>query len=153
MLIEGMVAILIFTLGILGLVAMGATAMGAQSDARSRTDAAALADGIANLIVLNVDRANVATSLATFAHMPTGTDCNSFSGAASTQPDVVAWLNQVTTVGANLPGLPGATTANQQITVDTSATGFNKVTVTVCWQAPSDTAMRKHSLVTYVNVN
>lgn len=153
LLIEGMIAILIFVLGILGLVAMGGTAMSSQSDARARTDAAALADSIANTIVLNVDRANVATSLNTFAHQPAGTDCGGFSGAASTQPDVVAWLARVTTTGTGLPGLPGATTANQQIAVDTSAGGFNRVTITVCWQAPTDTAMRKHTLVTYVNVN
>ena len=37
-LIEAMVAILIFALGILGLVAMGGTAVSSQSDAQYRTE-------------------------------------------------------------------------------------------------------------------
>ena len=47
-LIEAMVAILIFALGILGLVAMGGTAVSSQSDAQYRTEAAGLADSIAS---------------------------------------------------------------------------------------------------------
>ena len=42
-----MVAILIFALGILGLVAMGGTAVTTQSDAQYRTEASSLADAIA----------------------------------------------------------------------------------------------------------
>ena len=51
--------------------------------------------------------------------------------------------------GAGLPGLPGATAAAVQILVDTAE--FNRVQITICWQAPTDTAMRRHTLVTYVN--
>ena len=39
-LIEALIAILIFSLGILGMVAMAGSAMSAQTDARFRTDAA-----------------------------------------------------------------------------------------------------------------
>lgn len=152
-LIEALIAILIFSLGILGMVAMGGTAMGAQSDARFRTDAANLANDIASEITLNVDRsslANLQASLDAYQHLATGTGC-AFSGTATTDPRAVAWLARVTTMGPGLPGLPGATTATQQITVDTSAAGFNRVQITVCWQAPSDRALRRHTLVTYIN--
>jgi type IV pilus assembly protein PilW len=77
-LIEALVAILIFSLGILGMVALGGTAMGAQTDARYRTDAAALADEMASAIVINVARdtaANFLASLNQFQHRPTGADC------------------------------------------------------------------------------
>ena len=47
-------------------------------------------------------------------------------------------------------GLPGATAGGQQILV-TTAGGVNSVQVTVCWQAPTDLAPRRHTLVTYVN--
>ena len=152
-LIEALVAILIFSLGILGMVALGGTAMGAQTDARYRTDAAALADELAGAIVVNVDRdsdANFLASLREFEHQPTGVDCN-FSGTATAEPNAVAWLARVSTQGPGLPGLPNAADVNQQILIDTSATGFNRVQITVCWQAPNDRAMRRHTLVTYVN--
>jgi hypothetical protein len=57
----------------------------------------------------------------------------------------------VGTQGPGLPGLPNAGAANQQILIDTTATGFNRVQITVCWQGPNDQAMRHHTLVTYVN--
>ena len=156
--IEALIAILIFSLGILGLVAMGSTAIGAQSDARFRTDAAALADEIANQIAVTVARSTtpvtgpdlvLQASLNTFAHLPTGAagpaGCP-FTGAASTNPVVLAWATGV----LNGPRrLPGATATSQQILVDTA--NFNRVDITVCWQTPNDQAMRRHTLVTYIN--
>ncbi len=158
--IEALIAILIFSLGILGLVAMGGTAIGAQSDARFRTDAAALADEIANQIAVSVARSTtpvvgddpiLQASLNTFAHLPTGAagpaGCP-FGGAPSAQPVVVAWAANV----LNGPRrLPGATATSQQILVNTGVGAFNRVDITVCWQTPNDQAMRRHTLVTYVN--
>ncbi len=158
MIIEALIAILIFSLGILGLVAMGGTAIGAQSDARFRTDAAALADEIANQIAVTVARSTtpvtgadpvLQASLATYAHLPTGAagpaGCP-FTGAASTNPVVLAWAAAV----LNGPRrLPGSTVTSQQILVDT--VNFNRVDITVCWQTPNDQAMRRHTLVTYIN--
>lgn len=152
-LIEALVAILIFALGVLGMLAMGGSAVGAQSDARYRTDAAALADALASDIVLNVNRSTLAAfqaSLNSYQHRPGGANC-AFAGPATANLDAVAWLALVSTVGPGLPGLPGAAGTNQQILVDTSAAGFNRVQITICWQAPSDSAMRRHTLVTYVN--
>ena len=48
------------------------------------------------------------------------------------------------------PGLPGATTVNQQILVNGAGT-FNRVEITLCWRTANDNAMRRHTLVTYVN--
>jgi hypothetical protein len=63
----------IFALGILGLVAMGGTAVSSQSDAQYRTEASSLADAIAGEVALGLDRtseANKAASLLNFAHQP-----------------------------------------------------------------------------------
>src|SRR5947209_2452120 len=82
-LLEALIAILIFSLGILGMVAMGGAAIAAQSDAQYRTDAAKLADEIASKISLNVDRTNastVAASLDPYQHQPGGANCV-FTGA------------------------------------------------------------------------
>ncbi len=153
-LIEAMVAILIFALGILGLVAMGGTAVSSQSDAQYRTEASALADAIAGEIAINLDRTDETTkapSLAFFNHHATGasTDCN-FTGAATGIASVADLANRAGNATA-LPGLPGATTAQQQVKVDPAPANFNRVEITLCWKAPSDTAMRRHTLVTYIN--
>lgn len=150
-LIEAMVAILIFALGVLGLVAMGSTAVASQSDAQYRTDAASLADAIAGQIALGLDRtgatpavvaANKATSLAAFAHQPGGAAC-AYTGAATGDANLLTLLNRAA-------AMPGAGAATQQILVN-PAGNFNRVEITLCWKTASDGAWRHHTLVTYVN--
>lgn len=150
-LIEALLSILIFSLGILGMVAINARAIEARADAEYRTDAARFADDIVSQIALNVDRsspANMQTSLATFAHQPNGAGCGGFGGAQSPSAIVTTWLGRVTAAST---GLPGAVNTGQQIAVATGAADFNRVTVNLCWRAPSDTAVRHHTLITYVN--
>lgn len=153
-LLEALIALLIFSLGILGMVGMGGAAIAAQSDAQYRTEAANYASEIATQIALNADRGNgVGVPLVDFAHQPVDGGYCIFSGPASAQAAVTAWVTKVSTTGA---GLPGATLTSQQIAVDASAAGHNKVTVTICWQPPSSSAiafapMRRHTLITYVN--
>ena len=160
-LIEAMVAILIFALGILGLVAMGGTAVSSQSDAQYRTEAAGLADSIASEIALNITRTDEGTkaaTLAAFAHQPspapTGTSTCVFdtTGAITATPatqGVVNLLNRAANL-TTAPGMPGAGNEQQQIFIDT-ASGFNRVVITLCWRTASDSAWRRHTLVTYVN--
>jgi type IV pilus assembly protein PilV len=159
-LIEAMVAILIFALGILGLVAMGGTAVSSQSDAQYRTEASSLADAIAGEVALGIDRtseASKAATLAAFAHQPTPVPSTSpapcaFGGAAmnpATSAGVQALLDRAANLAAT-PGLPGATVANQQIFID-GAGNYNRVVITLCWRTASDGAWRRHTLVTYVN--
>lgn len=157
-LIEALVAILIFSLGILGMIAMGATAVSAQSDAQYRSDADGLANEIASQIALKVDRglstdsaavraSKLQTSLLDFAHQPAGDNCV-FSGDPSSKAAVTEWIDKVKAVGS---GLPGVEDSSVQIAVSNNAANFNQVVITICWKAPTDKAMRKHMLVTYVN--
>ena len=160
-LIEAMVAILIFALGILGLVAMGGTAVSSQSDAQYRTEAAGLADSIASEIALSItrtDEASKQTTLAAFAHQPDppptapGTCVFDTSGAitaTATTQGVVNLLNRAANLTTS-PGMPGAGAEQQQIFIDTAG-GFNRVVITLCWRTASDGAWRRHTLVTYVN--
>ncbi len=155
-LLEALIALLIFSLGILGMVGMGGAAIAAQSDAQYRTEAAGYANEIATQIALNADRANLATSLPEFAHQPVDGGYCVFGGAASAQQPVIDWVDKVRGAVPGTLGLPGATLTSQQIAVDVSPTGHNKVTVTICWQPPSSSAiafapMRRHTLITYVN--
>lgn len=153
-LIEALVAILIFSLGVLGLVALGGSAVGAQSDAQYRTEASSLADAIAGEIAINVNRqnsgANLAGSLAAFNHQPGGAACV-FNGAATTNAQVQALIDRAANAAA-VPGLPSATAAQQQIIVLNAPGAFNRVEITLCWKTANDNNVwRKHVLVTYVN--
>src|ERR1019366_4361 len=145
-LLEALIAILVFSLGILGMVAMGSTAIAAQSDAQYRTDATKFANEIASKIALNVDssapaiwpiQGSIQTSLLAFAHRPVVTGFCGFAGAASASPIVTEWVNELSGGVANVPGLPGATNITESIAVDTSQPLFSTVTVTICWQPPS----------------
>jgi type IV pilus assembly protein PilV len=158
MIIEALIAILIFSLGILGMIAMGGVAIGAQSDARYRTDASRLTENLASQISIGVARKDdpkeLADSLLEYAHQPSGTACGAFSGSASEKDLVTKWVAEVKTVGPGLPGLPGVTDESMQVKIDNSVAGFNKVEITVCWRDPTTAAttpMRRHTLVTYVN--
>ena len=156
-----MVAILIFALGILGLVAMGGTAVSSQSDAQYRTEASSLADAIAGEIALGVDRTSEANKAASLLELRAsghsgavdaaralcvqrrGDQCRYRAGRGrAPRAARPTWAQGL--------GLPGATAANQQIFVDAPG-NFNRVVITLCWKTASDIAWRRHTLVTYVN--
>lgn len=147
-LIESMVAILIFSMGILALVGMYATATSRTSDSQYRIEAANFANRMIGEIWANVDRSTEATltnTLTAFQHLPGGGVC-AFNGTASAHAAVTQWVGGITAAGM---GLPGADNTMQQILVDTA--NANRVTVTVCWRAPSDTATHRHAVVANIN--
>ena len=147
-LIESMIAILIFSMGILALVGMYSSAVSRTTDSQYRIEAANHANRILGLIWANVDRstaANLTNTLTAFQHNPGGANC-SFSGAASADAAVTQWATAITAAGT---GLPGASAATNQILVDTA--NFNRVTVTICWRAPGDTSAHRHVVVTNIN--
>lgn len=157
-LIEALMAILIFALGILGLVGVNTMAATAQSDALYRAEANRLATRIINEMWVNVDRTDTTTlaaSLASFAHRAdvgdlvgtgAGTACDqAAAGTASTNAVVTSWL-ATATAGTILPG---SNNRMQQILV--TAGNGNQVKVSVCWRAPSDIFVRKHVVTTYIN--
>jgi len=148
-LLEALIGILIFSIGVLAMIALQANGIAAQTDAQYRIEAANLANQIIGDINLNISRQNAAATqagLASFAHQASGSNCN-YSGTASTNALVTNWVNAITT--DNATHLPGATAAMQQIIVDTGT--FNRVTVSLCWQSPSDLQPRKHTVIAYIN--
>ena len=165
MLIEALIAILIFSLGILGMVAMGSVAIAAQSDAQYRTDAANYANEIVSQMAIQLQQAayDSATNsflpdatLATFAHQPAAGGYCSFAGAPSANPAVVDWVNRISGGVDAKVALPGATAVSQQIQINQAPGAGNWVMVTVCWQPPSSAAvafspMHRYELVAYLN--
>lgn len=156
-LLEALIGILVFSLGVLAMVALGTTAVSAQSDAEYRTVAAGLANDIAGRISLQANRAQTLAelnaSLAPFEHNLGGGNCN-FTSNPSAEALVTDWVTRV--VGDSSatppvpPALPGVSATMLQIDTTTLA-AFSGVSVTICWQASADRAMRSYNLVTYVN--
>lgn len=125
-LIEALIAVLVFSIGVLGLIGLLGISIKSTADAKYRADAAYFANQIISDIWL--DQANAAS----YKHNDGADVCTSAGGgsAASAYATANAWLTAVAA------GLPGATGGRQQITV----AGVNPitVTVTVCWHGPQD---------------
>ena len=149
--IEAMVGILIFSVGILALIALQASAISAQSDAQYRSEAAHRADQIASQMQLNVNRSTDALKQAAVAgfeyNVTTNSTCN-FSGGLTTAPNTVVtdWVASVT---AGATALPGTTTSMVQILPATGT--FNRVTINVCWKTTNDAVARRLTYVTFIN--
>ena len=137
MLLEGLIAILLFSLGILALMGLQAFAISTTADAKYRAEAAFLA----NQIIGQMWVADPATLAGYANYATTGAGNCTFTGAASANGDVTQWLGTVT------GSLPGATAALQQIKIGAG----NLVTVTVCWKGPQETIPHKHVAVTQIN--
>lgn len=148
MLLEALIGLMIFSIGILAMIGMQAAAFSAAADAKYRADAAAYANDIISQIWMSVDRTSDAatlTSLNSFGYNTSGSNCAYTGGAVDgTNTKLQGWVSAVTAT----TGMLGATSAMQQIVV--SAADRNRVTVTVCWRAPQDLAARKHQVITYV---
>ena len=123
MLIEALIGILIFSIGILAMIGMQATAMRNTTDARYRSEAAFLASQIIGQMW--VDRANLA----------------SYASAGYAPRD--NWVNQVS---ATLPGIPADAPA-PTITVGAA----NEVTVTIQWRQPGETQTRRLEFINRIN--
>ena len=72
-----------------------------------------------------------------------------FTGTNEANPRVAALLDRARNA-ASAPGMPGAGVRNAQVFID-AAGNFNRVVITLCWKTASDSAWRRHTLVTYVN--
>lgn len=137
-LLEALIAVLIFSMGIIALMGLQAVSIKNSVDAKYRADAAYLANQIIGQMW--VDRSN----LDAYAHYPAGANCAP-TGAASALANVTNWLTQTTAA------LPGATGTKQQISVTTPLANTRQVTVTVCWQGPQEAA--PHNFVATAQIN
>ena len=112
LLLEAMIAILLFSLGVLSLVGMQAMAVTNVSEAKYRTDASFYANQLIGQIW--VDRDNIAD----------------YAFAGGTPSDALEpWLDQVTAA------LPGVADNPPEVVVAGS-----QVTVTIFWQSPEEAA-------------
>lgn len=177
--LEALIGIVIFFLGVLTMIALQASSIAIQTDSQYRAEASNLVDQILGQINLNSRNApppagpsevNPVT-LASFSHRPArgvgscrlmatdplaASDCCDFSGLASANPLVLDWMAAASTDAATRLPWPDPLTAGQQqqIVVNPMVVGtttFYQVIVTVCWQGPKDVRPRFHRAIGYVN--
>lgn len=149
-LLETLIAITIFAIGTLAMLAMYGRAVGTVADTQQRTDAAAYASDLLQELWLRIERDStglvIPTSLTRFAYAEGGANCGQFAGAAAEATVVTPWVNRLK-IGAGR--LPGATDAGMaQIRIEPLAS--NRVTITVCWRNPVD-GLHRHETVAYIN--
>ena len=140
-LMEALVSILIFSIGIIALMALQAVSIKNSIDAKYRSDASYFANQI--IAQMWVDRANIDsyanyTSTVTSACTPGGT--------ASSLANVTTWATQLAAA------LPGAVATKQSIVVSTPITGIREVTVMVCWKTPQSTVTNNFVTTTQINI-
>jgi type IV pilus assembly protein PilV len=141
MLLEALVGVLIFSIGILGMVSMQATAIQNSSSATYRTEASYLANQIIG--TMWADKAN----LADYALNAGAARCA--VGATNTNnANVFSWLqNDVARLPGNTLAASGVQGLQQRIEIGAG----NLVTVTLCWQSPKDNA--PHNFVATAQIN
>jgi type IV pilus assembly protein PilV len=132
-LLEALIGILIFSLGVLALVAMQAVSISTVSNARYRTEAAFLANEIISEIW--VDRGTAYSNVGNY--VVTG---NTAVGAPAQR-----WLAKVQTQ------LPGTGTYPPEVAIITPATGGRQVTVTLRWKAPDALTPSNHVAVAFIS--
>ena len=120
-LLEALIAILVFSIGILGFVALQTVSVKNITEAQFRSEAAIWSDTL--LALMRV--ADPATRSTNFATGGTG---------------YVAWKNRLTSTSGN--GLPGATSTPPQV----SFSG-NQVTITIYWRSLTDTTTHQYVTV------
>jgi type IV pilus assembly protein PilV len=125
-LLEALVGILIFSIGILAIMALQAEAIRNTVEAKYRNEAAYLANQVIGQMW--VDRANLSA-------YDTGSGANG---------NMTAWRTRVATT---LPGITVGSTNSPQIDV-----AGNQVTITIFWKMPgTDSVTRQLSVVAQIN--
>lgn len=148
MLLEGMIALLIFSMGILAIVGMQASAVKASSDAKYRSDACLLANELIGKMWVS-DRTQ-ATLQAAFAS-PSGTAYKAWAWVGTNATPGTPSAPATGTVVNTLPGAK-ANLPVVFITTPVNPTSLpsSLVTVTIFWQAPNEATGHKYVAVAQI---
>jgi len=134
-LLEALIGILIFSIGILAVVGMQATAIKTVSDSKYRSEAAFLANQL--LTQMWTDAGNVSQY--------------AYPGSGTVPARLTNWVSDVNT------RLPGTTTAQPVIAVSGATATGATVQITVYWQLPEEASQglpaRNYTLIASVFTN
>lgn len=138
MLLESLIAILIFSMGILAIVGLQATSIKLSTDAKYRSEASLLANQLIGQMWVS-DR--TAATLQTSFQGGNGTNGALYS----------AWL--ASSVQTTLPGVSAATlplSTLPTVEVLTNVASAGQVTVTLYWQAPSESTRHNYTAIAQI---
>ena len=133
-LLEALIGLLIFSLGVLALVAMQAVSISNVSNARYRTEAAFLANEIISEIW--IDRGAGYSNVLKYAVS---------GGSTGGAPGAERWVAKVKSL------LPGSDTFPPEVAIDNPAAGGRQVTVTLRWKAPDAVTPSNHVAVAFIS--
>ena len=132
MLLEALIGILIFSIGILAMVSMQAVSIKLATDSRDRAEACNLASELVGEMWLN------RAALASYQ----------YSGSGTVPAALANWIAEVEA------SLPDAAAIPPIVTVGASPLGVSvgtETTVTVRWRSPSDTTVHQFVMTAYIN--
>jgi len=118
--LEALIAILIFMVGILGIMQLQVIQMQATADAQYRTQASYMAENIMSQIV--IDKGNVDTFV------------------DGSNPNYSNWLGDLQTI------LPGVENNPPTITSNPAASGGILITIVIKWKAPQSEQISNYTL-------
>lgn len=131
-LVEVLVAVLLFAIGILGLVGLQASMTQAQTDSKVRADAANLVDELATLMWSDLGSPPVLANLAAYN-----------GGACTGNARCSAWINKL---GTTLPS--GAlTTLAVDASTNSTDPNFGEVRIEIAWTLPNSATAHKYAAV------
>jgi type IV pilus assembly protein PilV len=133
MLLEALIGILIFSLGVLALVGMQALAVKVATESRERAEASNLASQLIGEMWIN--RANLANYEYT-------------AGSGAVPAELTNWVAQVQAA------LPNANVYLPSVSIGTptmAGVNGNEVIITIRWQAPGTTGVRQFLMSAYIN--
>jgi len=132
MLLEALIGILIFSIGILAMVSMQAVSIKLATDSRYRAEASNLASALVGEMWLN------RAALASYQ----------YTGSGTAPAALANWIAEVEA------SLPDAAATPPIVTVGASPLGVSvgtETTVTVRWRSPSDTTVHQFVMTAYIN--
>lgn len=143
LLLEALIGMLIFAIGILGLVGMQAASIQNAAAATYRAEASYLANQILGLMW--VDKGN----LASYALNAGNARCAAGASDGGANPQLLSWLSNdlANKLPGNVAAASGVTGLQQQIVIGAG----NRVTVTLCWQAPNDLIAHRFEAEAQIN--
>lgn len=165
MLLEALIAILIFSMGILAIVALQAVSIKLAGDAKYRSDAALLAEEMLAqmwvsdrtpatlnaLFATNADACSAQTAgIAAAATACTACNADVTSTACQSYPTYSTWFGYASDVRLNVTNvrrtLPGTILNPPLVVVDTTVgtATSGTATITVRWQAPNEAIPHSH---------
>jgi len=147
-LLDAVIAILVFSIGILGMVALQGSAVKLAGDSRNRSNAAMLADQV----IAQMWGDNILA--ATFTTKYTGSAGSGGAGYTAWEATLDCTTPVTATSGPSTSCLPGVAANPPTIAITQTLSPSNSsalvflVTVTVNWQAPNDSSPHNYVSIT-----